>query len=65
MKDIKVNNSLENEVMHQICLCPYILLDQNCLLPFGMWNKSLHSHDNWIQKDSQLLWHLMFGAYVP
>jgi len=65
MKDIKDNRSLEREVMHQVCLCPYILLDHHCLVPFGMWNRSLHSYDNWVQNDGQLLWHLMFGAYIP
>lgn len=65
MLSVKREDTIFKEINEEL-MCPYMLLDQNCPLPYEVWNSALYNINLWHnEQTSKTLWHVMFGAYIP
>ena len=53
-KNAKVADSINKEI--QKLICPYMLLDAWCLIPYEIWSCAIHDPDTWMRDDSEKLW---------
>jgi len=53
-----------NETIKEL-VQPYVLLDETMMIPFEMWNSVMHKDIIWTRQYSEVLWHTMFGSYIP